>query len=122
MASNSIYIDTAAGEWRETPYVGVSWKKLLFDKETARSAVLVKFEPGAVYDVHRHPAGEEYLVLEGSLEDGGRTWGAGSYVYHPPGSAHRPASKEGCVLFISLPKPVEPLGDDECRDFLGYGN
>jgi len=122
MATDSTYVDTAAGEWRETPYVGVRWKKLHFDRETGRSAVLVKFEPGAVYDVHRHPAGEEYYVIEGSLEDGGKTWGTGSYVYHPPGSAHRPASKEGCVLLISLPKPVEPLDDDECRKFLGYGN
>jgi len=119
MATESVYVDTAAGEWRETPYVGVSWMKLLFERETGRSAVLVRFEPGAVYDVHRHTGGEEYYVLEGSLEDGGRTYCAGTYVYHPPGSVHRPASKEGCVLFISLPKPVEPLDDDECREFLG---
>ncbi|MEN8151453.1 MAG: cupin domain-containing protein [Planctomycetota bacterium] len=119
MANDSVYVDSSSVPWRDTPFVGVSWKKLLFDRETGRSAVLVKFEPGAVYDVHRHPAGEEYQVLEGSLEDGGRTRGAGTWVSHPPGSVHRPSSKEGCVLFISLPEPVEPLSDDECREFLG---
>jgi quercetin dioxygenase-like cupin family protein len=118
MSKGSIYTDAAALEWRETPFVGVSWKKLFFDRETGRSAVMVKFEPGAEYDLHRHPEGEEYFVVEGSLEDGGRTWGAGSYVFHPPGSVHQPTSKEGCVIFISLPKPVEPIGEGECREIL----
>ncbi len=115
----SIYVSGRDEEWQETPYVGVVFKKLLFDKATRRSAVLVKFEPNTRYGAHRHPAGEEYYVLEGSLEDGGRTWGPGSYVYHPPGSAHRPTSKEGCILYISLPKPVEILQEDECRKLTG---
>ena len=55
--------------WRETPYAGVHWKKLAFDAHV--SSVLLRFEPGASYGAHRHPAGEQYLVLEGSLEDGG---------------------------------------------------
>ncbi len=116
---NSIYVDPREEEWRETPYVGVTFKNLHQDRETRRSAVLVKFEPGTRYGAHRHPGGEEYLVLEGSLEDGGRTWGPGSYVCHPPGSAHRPTSKEGCILFISLPEPVELLREDECRRLTG---
>jgi quercetin dioxygenase-like cupin family protein len=115
----STYVDVRNVEWRETPYVGVTFKKLSYDRETGRSAVLVKFEPGTRYGAHRHPEGEEYYVLEGSLQDGGRTWGAGSYVYHPAGSAHRPTSEEGCILFISLPTPVEVLKEDECRRLLG---
>ena len=109
MSTGSIYIDATKEEWRPTPYVGITWKKLLFEKETGRSAVLVKFAPGSVYGAHRHPEGEDYYVIEGSLEDGGRSWGAGSFVSHPPGSTHRPSSKEGCVVYISLPKQVEPL-------------
>ena len=110
MSKSSEFVDTGSLDWRETPSRGVHWKKLSYDRETGRSAVLIRFEPGAAYAAHRHPAGEEYYVLEGSLEDGGRTYGAGSYVYHPAGSAHSPSSKEGCVLFISLPGPIEPLG------------
>jgi anti-sigma factor ChrR (cupin superfamily) len=119
MDPRSIYVNEADEPWRETPYEGVSFKKLHFDRETRRSAVLVKFEPGSAYGAHRHPAGEEYYVLEGTLQDGGRSWGAGSYVLHPPGSAHRPTSKEGCVVFISLPEPVEVLGEEECRKLAG---
>lgn len=100
-------IDSDELPWRETPYAGVLWKKLYYDSATGESAVLLKFEPGAAYGAHRHPEGEEYLVLEGSLEDGGETWSAGSYVRHPPESAHRPSSREGCKLFVRLPKPIE---------------
>jgi anti-sigma factor ChrR (cupin superfamily) len=106
---SSQYVNGDDLPWRDTPYDGVRWKKLSFDKATGRSAVILRFEPGAVYGTHRHPGGEEYLVLEGSLEDGGRTYGAGTYVFHPPGSAHKPASAEGCLLFVSLPKPIVDL-------------
>jgi hypothetical protein len=75
-------VDTAELLWRETPYPGVLWKKLYYDGTTGQSAVLLKFEPG-------------------------ETWGAGSYVHHPPGSVHRPSSREGCTLFVRLPRPIE---------------
>ena len=48
MNEKSIYVDATTREWRELPEKGIYWKKLLFDKETGRSTVLVKFEPGAV--------------------------------------------------------------------------
>ena len=73
MSSGSLYVDTGTLPWRDSPYEGVHWKKLHFDPEGGRSAVLLRFAPGASYGTHRHPEGEEYLVLEGSLEDGGRT-------------------------------------------------
>jgi len=31
-------------------------------------------------------------------------------VKHAPGSVHRPSSKEGCLLYVSLPKPIEEIG------------
>jgi anti-sigma factor ChrR (cupin superfamily) len=103
----SLYVESNALPWRDTPFPGVKWKKLRFDAATGESAVLLRFEPGASYGTHRHPGGEQYLVLAGSLEDGGRTWGPGSYVIHPPGSVHRPSSRAGCTLFVTLPTPVE---------------
>ncbi len=109
--AGAVRVDAGDLPWRDTPYPGVRWKKLEFDPDTGRSAVLLRFEPGARYGAHRHPAGEQYLVLEGSLEDGGRTWGAGTYVRHPPGSAHTPSSAEGCLLFVALPEPIEVLAD-----------
>ena len=28
---------------------------------------------------------------------------------HAPGSVHQPRSREGCLLFVSLPRPIEDL-------------
>ena len=94
-------------EWREfSDAKGVSYKTL---RKHAKGGltILLKFEPGARYHGHRHPGGEEYYVLEGELEDLGKSWPAGSYIWHPPGSAHRPSSKTGCVVFVVLPQAVE---------------
>jgi anti-sigma factor ChrR (cupin superfamily) len=110
MEGASTYVDIASLPWRDTPCAGVRWKKLRFDAQTGESAVLLEFAPGAVYDAHRHPLGEDYLVLEGSLEDGGVSYGAMTYVRHAAGSAHRPSSKHGCVLFVVLRAPIENLG------------
>ena len=112
MAEASLRVDSADLPWRDTPCAGVSWKKLRFDAATGESAVLLRFAPGAVYDAHRHPGGEQYLVLEGSLRDGADVWGPGAYVWHPPGSIHRPSSDDGCLVFVTLPEPIEVLGGD----------
>jgi anti-sigma factor ChrR (cupin superfamily) len=108
-ARDSLVVGWDELPWRESPHPGVVWKKLSYDAETGRSAVLLRFDPGASYGAHRHPEGEEYLVLEGSLEDGGKTYGRGTYVKHAAGSVHRPSSKEGCLLFVSLPRPIEEI-------------
>ena len=51
-------------------------------------------------------------MLKGSVQDGADTWGEGSYVWHPPGSVHAPRSEQGCLLFVSLPQPIEIVGED----------
>ncbi len=105
----SQFVDAASEPWRETPSPGVRWKKLRYDASRGESAVLLEFQPGAVYAAHRHPAGEEYWVLEGSIEEGERSYGKGTYIYHPPESTHRPASKGGCLLLVLLRRPIEIL-------------
>lgn len=107
--SDTIALDANELEWRDTPHDGVQWKKLRFDPESGESAVLLRFAPGSEYGAHRHPKGEQYFVLEGSLDDGASTYGPGRYVYYPPGSAHRPCSAEGWLLFVTLPAPIEEL-------------
>jgi anti-sigma factor ChrR (cupin superfamily) len=99
--------------WRDTPFPGVRWKKLFFEPQSGRSAVLLAFAPGAAYGAHRHPGVEQYLVLEGSLEDGGASYGAGTFVHHPAGSVHRPASRSGCLLYVTLDLPIELLDRGE---------
>jgi anti-sigma factor ChrR (cupin superfamily) len=107
--TKSWIVDSATLPWRPTPHAGVRWKKLRYDVVSGRSAVLLEFAPGASYGAHRHPRGEEYFVLEGALRDGGRVYGAGHYVWHPPDSQHRPSSETGCTLLVWLDAAIEEL-------------
>lgn len=104
-----IQIRTSEREWRAFPdSPGVLYKTLRKHPNGGLS-ILLRFEPGARYHTHRHPGGEEYYVLEGELDDLGKAWPTGSYIWHPPGSVHRPASKAGCVVLVILPEAVELL-------------
>lgn len=88
-------------------YEGIFVKSLYFDKETNRSkAILLKFEKGASYPYHIHPAGEEILVLEGSCEIHQQVLTHGDYLYTPPTGKHSVTTKTGCVLFLSVPEEV----------------
>ena len=87
---------------------GISVKILRFDEATHRPPTfLLKFEAGASYPNHRHPAGEEVLVLEGEVRFGCDQLYAGDYLYAPPGSTHSAYSKTGCVMMFMVPEEVE---------------
>ena len=70
--------------------------------EVARATSIVRYAPGSHFDRHVHDGGEEILVLEGVFSDEAGDHPAGSYLRNPPGSAHAPYSREGCVLFVKL--------------------
>ena len=109
--SSSLFIDSVSLPWRATPHAGIEWKKLHFDAHSGESAVLLRFAAGTSYAGHLHPGGEEYLVLEGHLQDGDRVHGPGTYVRHPAGSVHRPSSPDGCIVFVRLPRPIVELAE-----------
>jgi anti-sigma factor ChrR (cupin superfamily) len=103
-------LDVNSLPWRDFDRApGVRYKVLRHHEGRRGITLLLRFEPGAHYPAHRHPAGEEYYVLEGTLEDGAHSYGPHTYVYQPPGSAHRPASPTGCVLLVTLPAHIELL-------------
>jgi quercetin dioxygenase-like cupin family protein len=100
-------------EWRSFPEAtGVEYKVLRRHEEHGGSTLLLRFAPGADYPAHRHPAGEEYFVLSGTLSDGARTYRTGDYLYYAPGSVHRPTSRDGCTVLVVLPARVEMVGSD----------
>ncbi|XRE44075.1 hypothetical protein ACIVBQ_002279 [Tenacibaculum discolor] len=95
-------------------YQGVYVKSLHFDKATQRSkAILLKFEKGASYPYHVHPAGEEVFVLKGSCEIFGEPLEQGDYLYTPPKGKHSVKSQNGCVLFLSVPEEVILIPEEE---------
>lgn len=81
-------------EWRPLIERGVNTKgifvkALRFDEQTQRApTILLKFEAGATYPYHNHPAGEEAFVLEGDAIIGGERLSAGDYLYTPPNFKH----------------------------------
>lgn len=89
---------------------GIFVKILRYDHIQKRPpSFLLKFEPGAAYPYHNHPAGEELLVIEGSCVIEGTTLEKGQYLYTPPGFKHSVHTSTGCVLFFMVPEEVEIL-------------
>lgn len=90
-----------------TDTTGLSVKVLRFDEASGRPPTfLLRFEPGASYPHHSHPAGEEAYVLEGEVAFGERHLRAGDYLYTPPGGTHGVHSPTGCVILFVVPEEV----------------
>jgi quercetin dioxygenase-like cupin family protein len=107
----SKFLATDAMPWRafeEAP--GVSFRVLKAHQPGNGATLLLRFEPGSSYPAHRHPEGEEYYVLEGELLDGTTSYGAGTFVWHPPGSVHAPRSATGAVVLVFVPGGIELVG------------
>ncbi len=90
-------------EWVASPADGVS--RVPLERESAESGhktSFVRFKPGSYFPAHTHPLGEEIYVLEGVFSDQYGDYPAGTYLRNPPGSGHRPFTREGCSLFVKL--------------------
>ncbi|KAB1230621.1 cupin domain-containing protein [Chryseobacterium viscerum] len=91
-------------------YEGIFVKSLRFDPEKNRStSIILKFNPGASYPYHNHPAGEELLIMEGDATIAGAQLGKGDYLYTPPNFKHSVTSEHGCTILFIVPEEVEIL-------------
>ncbi|MBN3728498.1 cupin domain-containing protein [Burkholderia sp. Ac-20379] len=89
--------------WIASPQAGV--ERAMLDRvggEQARATSLVRYARASHFPSHPHPGGEEILVLAGVFSEGERHYPAGWYLRNPPGSAHRPSSDDGALLFVKL--------------------
>lgn len=89
--------------WVGSPQAGV--ERVMLDRvggEVARATSLVRYAPGARFPAHRHPGGEEILVLAGTFSDEHGDYPAGWYLRNPPGSMHRPHSGPGALILVKL--------------------
>ncbi len=90
-------------QWVTSPADGVSRMPLEREHmESGHTTSLVIFEPGSSFPPHEHPMGEEIFVLEGMFSDENGDYPAGTYIRNPPGSRHKPFTREGCALFVKL--------------------
>jgi quercetin dioxygenase-like cupin family protein len=105
-------VKTASMQWK--PLVesgvdtsGIAVKPLRTEPATGRArSFVLRFEPGAKYPYHSHPAGEELFVLSGSCVIQGVLLESGDYLYTPPGSRHSVRTDTGCTLLFQVPEEV----------------
>jgi hypothetical protein len=92
------------GIWTEMA-PGVSCKVLFEDPFAKRRSVLVRAQPGAVYESHVHDDGpEECLVLEGDFIIGDLRLLPGDFHLAPKGSMPPQATTgSGCLLYLCTP-------------------
>ena len=101
--TQKVIINPDQQDWLASPAGGVLRKPLAREEaERGHATSIVRYEPGARFNRHEHPLGEEILVLEGVFSDETGHYPAGTYLRNPPGSGHAPYSEEGCTLFVKL--------------------
>ncbi len=90
-------------QWITSPADGVSRMPLeRVAAESGHTTSFVKFKPDSSFPPHNHPQGEEIYVMEGVFSDENGDYPAGSYIRNPPGSHHKPFTRQGCTLFVKL--------------------
>lgn len=102
-------------DWIASPQAGVD--RVMLDRvggEQARATSLVRYAPNSEFAPHAHPGGEEILVLDGVFSDESGDYPAGCYLRNPPGTAHRPSSREGALIFVKL-RQMSPDDDAVVR-------
>ena len=90
-------------DWVASPQAGVT--RVMLDRvggEVARATSIVRYVAGSRFPSHRHPGGEEILVLSGVFSDEAGDYPAGWYLRSPPGSSHAPSSAPGTTIFVKL--------------------
>jgi anti-sigma factor ChrR (cupin superfamily) len=87
---------------------GIEIVRLYGEGSGGPAAALLRYAPGASLSAHAHVDYEHVVVLAGSQRDehDARAYAAGTCVINPPGSAHRVASEEGCVVLAVWSAPV----------------
>jgi quercetin dioxygenase-like cupin family protein len=89
---------------------GIYVKILRHDEETKRPPTfMLKFDAGASYPNHNHPAGEEVFILEGEVRFGPDQLNAGDYLYTPPNATPSVFSRTRCTMLSIVPEEVEVL-------------
>jgi anti-sigma factor ChrR (cupin superfamily) len=104
----SRYVDAASVPWIERR-PGVFWKTLWEDPDGQHKAILMRYEPGATIQRHRHLGDEQIYVLEGSVSDEAGSCTAGNYARRPPGCVHSVRSETGALVLAITSGPTEPV-------------
>ncbi|KPW41404.1 Anti-ECFsigma factor, ChrR [Pseudomonas amygdali pv. mellea] len=69
--------------------------------ESAQRIALIRCEPGASAQSHRHLGHETFLILDGDFEDENGLYLKGDLVIYPPGSSHAWKSSNGALIYAT---------------------
>jgi anti-sigma factor ChrR (cupin superfamily) len=89
--------------------------RLLFDGEDGYRVALLHYHPGATSSRHLHVGDEHTFILSGSQRDENGSYGPGSYLFNPAGTAHSVDSPDGCLVLIHwrAPAALQRYGEPE---------
>lgn len=105
--------------WVENGREGVEMVPLFMGADGGAAALLLRFQPGAHGDFHKHGGAELMLVLDGVLEDEkGGYFPAGTLVVEGAGSIHQALSRHGCTLLAVRERPAEAFADQPGDEFV----
>lgn len=92
-----VHVDTRTIEWSDGPG---GTKLSVLHRIADETVYLVRWPPGIEVPRHGHPGGEETFVLSGELRDEAGTYGPGTWIRNPPGSAHTPSAEIETTAWI----------------------
>jgi quercetin dioxygenase-like cupin family protein len=96
------------------PQDDLTWHNISWDDASDSGFFLIRFAPGGVSIPHEHLHFEEFVVLEGELEDhDGTVYRAGDCVSLAPGSKHFTRSKGGAVSAVFVRGGFRTLDEGE---------
>ncbi|ALJ00212.1 cupin domain-containing protein [Rufibacter tibetensis] len=105
------YIDFTEGGASEWKSVSEGVDKIVLRAQPGENRVLLRIAPGKAYPKHAHSVPDEVFVVDGIYVDpeveGGKEFGAGSYLYYPAGTEHNATSPTGCTILVwnsNIPK------------------
>jgi anti-sigma factor ChrR (cupin superfamily) len=96
----NVVVDVKNNSWRQGMVGGLSVMPLSEFK--GEHTALVRWQPGTVFNAHRHWGGEEIYVLKGVFEDEYGRYPKGTWLRNPHMSQHAPFSQEGCTIFVKV--------------------
>ena len=95
----------------------LTWCNISYDEAEGGGCFLVRFKPGGTSIPHEHVGYEEFLVLDGEIEDcDGAVYKKNDLVSLKPGSKHFSVSHTGCTVAVFIRGGFRTLEKGETVD------
>lgn len=86
--------------WKPHSVPGVMVGTLHINRTRREIACFMRAEAGVQFPYHLHAGNEEIVVLEGDLIIDDKVYSSGEKILSTSGSAHKPKTSHGCLIFV----------------------